>query len=365
MPIYEEKLQKDVTAIKEEVVKLGGMVGQALTDSLTALFTGDEKLANMTVLRDFPINRQCARLNKQCHNFIVRHLPSAGHLRMVTSVIQMVMELERMGDYARTISREAIHLHQPPEGNILRDLKIMAEHTQAILRQSMSAFATEDVELARSTLKDSSQVSVDLNVILNDLVTFCGQEGGREVAMRMLDLQTISYMLERVGNRAANVCEEILFILAGETVPQRIHEILFLDADNSILAPMAEVIARKGYSEQARFRSAAWQPAAECSSAMVDFMRHHGFNMQNIAPKNLQQIIPELGGVHIIIGLNSPVGQNGLEVPFHTVALEWDVGPLPGGNALGENAGRFEEIYRTLVANLAQLMELLNGEEGV
>ncbi|MEO5349737.1 MAG: phosphate signaling complex protein PhoU [Magnetococcus sp. YQC-3] len=365
MPIYEEKLQRDVTAIKEEVVKLGEMVGQALADSLTALFTGNKQLADMTVLRDFPINRQCARLNKQCHNFIVRHLPSAGHLRMVTSVIQMVMELERMGDYARTISREVIHLRHPPEGTVLHDLKNMADHTQAIQRQSMIAFATENVDLARATMKESGKVSLDLNVVLEDLISSCEKEGGREVAMRMLDLQSISYMLERVSNRAANVCEEVLFILTGETVPPRIHEVLFLDADNSILAPMAEVIARKGYAELARFRSAAFRPAAECSPAMVDFMRHHGFNMQNMLPKDLQQIIPELEDVHIIVGLNGAVRQQDLQVPFHTVVLEWDLGQLPGANALGENAERFEEIYRALLANLAQLMELLNGDEGV
>lgn len=365
MPIYEEKLQKDITTIKGEVVKLGEMVKNAVNDSVTALFNGDEKLASMTVLRDFPINRQCALLNKQCHNFIARHLPSAGHLRMITAIIQMVMELERMGDYARTISREAAHLRHPPEGIIRRDLETMASHVRTSLQKSMEAFATENIELARATMAEAADIRIDLDVAFQDLVTSCDKGGGKEVVEHILDLHTVAYMLERISNRATNVCEETLFILTGETQPARMHEIVFLDADNAILGPMAEVIAKKGYGNVAHFRSAGRTPAAAIHPGMVEFMRHHGFSMQGVSPRGVDLITPDITRVHVLIGLNGPARQQGLDIPFHTATLDWNLGELPDGGALEENSRRYEEIYRALVANLANLMELLCGEGGV
>ncbi|MBF0610286.1 MAG: phosphate signaling complex protein PhoU [Magnetococcales bacterium] len=364
MPIYEEKLQKDITAIKSEVVKLGNMVQSAVNDSVTALFSGDEKLANMTVLRDFPINRQCAAINKRCHNFIARHLPSAGHLRMITSIIQMVMELERMGDYARTISREVTHMHMAPEGIIRRDLETMANHVRTTLQKSMEAFASENIALARATMVEAAGASIDLDVAFQDLAAACQQGGGPDHVRNILDLHTVAYMLERVSNRATNVCEETVFILTGETPPTPIHNIVFLDGDDATLGPMAEVIAKKGYASMAFFRSAARTPAASLNPAMVEFMRHHGYSLQSISPKGLDLITPEIHKVNILISLNGSIRNHGLDIPFHTAVLEWDLGEAPGSDHSPNSDQRFEEIYRSLSANLANLMELLCGEEG-
>ncbi|MEO5335241.1 MAG: hypothetical protein H7839_24795, partial [Magnetococcus sp. YQC-5] len=80
MVMYEQRLQKDLTLIQAELSLIGERVEVALHNALYALFTDDEKLANLTVLGDMGINRLCLRLERLCHNFIVRHQPSAGHL---------------------------------------------------------------------------------------------------------------------------------------------------------------------------------------------------------------------------------------------------------------------------------------------
>ncbi|MBF0183899.1 MAG: phosphate signaling complex protein PhoU [Magnetococcales bacterium] len=363
MPIYEQKLQNDIAEIKKEVSKLGEMVIQALADSVSALFNGDDQLASLTVLRDFPINRQCLRLNKQCHTFIARHLPSAGHLRMVTSVIQMVMELERVGDYARTISREAIHMHHAPEGKVQHDLQKMAKHAQEILQLSMQAFASENVQLARSTHLASKQGGIDLELIFQDLIDSCDGGGGREMAIRLLDLQSIAYMLERVINRAANVCEEILFILAGEIVPTRRQEILFVDQDGTVLAPLAEAVARKGYGELAGFRSAGRTVTGTIGQPLADFMQNNGLTTHKVRPVNMEQILPDLEDVNIIISFQDVVKQSGWAIPFHTTVLEWQVGMPPSeGMEQAECMAQYEEIYRSLAGQLALLMGMLVGE---
>jgi phosphate transport system protein len=363
MPIYEQKLQNDITAIKREVAVLGGMVRQALADSVTALFNGDEQLANLTVLRDYPINRQYQKLNRQCHNFIARHLPSAGHLRLVTSVIQMIIDLERVGDYARTVSRETIHMHYIPEGVVLQNLQQLARQAQDILQNSLLAFDKDDVTLARTTLATCNQGSKNLNAIFQDLTSVYEREAGRDAAVRLLDLHSIAYMLERVGNRAANVCEEVLFILAGETVAARRHDILFLDQDGASLAPLAAVMASKGYGQMARFRSAGQQASAAFPPHLLAFLQHHGLSLQDRVPCSMATILPDIDNVDIIVSLQGAFDKASLRLPFHTTLLEWKVGEAPSATlSTLEAVDRYEEIFRILSVQLGELMTILIGE---
>ncbi|MBF0097706.1 MAG: phosphate signaling complex protein PhoU [Magnetococcales bacterium] len=360
MPVYEQKLQNDITSIRGEILTLGEMVSRALADSLQALLQGDYALAHLTVLRDFPINRHCLRLNKQCHSFIARHLPSAGHLRLVTSVMQMILELERVGDYARTIARETIHMHTIPSGILQRDLQEMGQHAQEILHKSLAAFAKEDVALARSMLHASRQVGQDLHRLYEDLTVSCLGEGGRETAIRLLDLHSIAYMLERVANRATNICEAVLFILAGESVPVRLHEIAFLDSGNGSLSTMAECLARKGYGEVARFRSAALHPGTPFHPDMRQFMEQHGFSLPGVTGNALLQLLPELHDLHVLISLNGPITPYGLTIPFHCTVLEWPIGQL----SAQQDGGAIDTMHQALVVHLAELMAILVGEEG-
>ena len=102
MPLYEERLSKDMARIRDEVASLGAAVQKAQEDAVQAALTGNKALANQTILRDHPINRRTREINRLCHAFLAIHLPSAGHLRLISSILRLVNELERIGDYAAT-----------------------------------------------------------------------------------------------------------------------------------------------------------------------------------------------------------------------------------------------------------------------
>ena len=126
MSHYEERLEQDLAGIRERISDIASRVETALEDSMKALLEGDRHIANMTVLRDNRINRISRRVDGQCHAFIAKHIPGAGHLRWISSVIRLNVVLERVGDYAVTISRESLQLSRsrgsPPPGglNVLR-----------------------------------------------------------------------------------------------------------------------------------------------------------------------------------------------------------------------------------------------------
>ena len=86
------------------------------------------------------MNRMTRRIDHLCHLFVARHLPSAGHLRFISATLRLDVELERVGDYAVSIAREAVQLSEPPTSAIARDIEMMAEQVQAVLHDAIRAF---------------------------------------------------------------------------------------------------------------------------------------------------------------------------------------------------------------------------------
>ena len=95
-----------------------------------------EAQAAQTILDDYVTNRQTRELDRLCHAFVARHLPSAGHLRYVSSVLRLGIALERIGDYATTVSRTAAQLAEIPPPVVVRDIEMMSEQARRAWRQS-------------------------------------------------------------------------------------------------------------------------------------------------------------------------------------------------------------------------------------
>jgi len=95
--LYEERLQRDLNKIRTSVAEVSEKVEHALRQAIKALLTRDRQLANETILGDLPINRAIRHIDRLCHFFVARHLPSAGHLRFVSAVLRMNIAIERLG----------------------------------------------------------------------------------------------------------------------------------------------------------------------------------------------------------------------------------------------------------------------------
>jgi len=149
MSHLEERLEHDLNEIRDQIANMGSSVEQALDGAFRALHKGDEKLAFTTILSDLPINRLMRKIDRLCHSFIAVHLPSAGHLRLISSVIRANIILERIGDYAVTIARESVQLGEVPEGHMLKELEIISAEAMSVLNESISAFNSSNAERAR------------------------------------------------------------------------------------------------------------------------------------------------------------------------------------------------------------------------
>ena len=357
MSRYELRLQNDLDDIHARFREIAARVERAVADAVRTVLTGDEDLAYRTILNDERINREVRALDRLCHKFVAVHLPSAGPLRRMSSVIRTNIQLERLGDYAVIISRESVQLSRPPEGAIARELEMTSTDARRTLHQAISAFVEENGEVARATMHLADTVEHTMDAIYEALL---GPESSEETRDRIA-LFVIFNMLKRVWDQAKNICEETVFAVYGEQKSPRVHDILFVDRDNGCASQMAEAIARKTHGEHARFRSAGRDPAAALDSRMVTFMERIGFDMSATAPRPVAGELAHLDRYYLLVSLDGPVRSYVPRVPFHTAALTWDVGSVGAETGDEDAARQLQTIYRDLAVRIDDLMQVLRG----
>jgi len=270
MSHLEERLEHDLNEIRDQIANMGSSVEQALNSAFRALHDGNEKLAFTTILSDLPINRLMRKIDRLCHSFIAVHLPSAGHLRLISSVIRANIILERIGDYAVTIAREAVQLDEVPKGRMSKELEIISAEAMSVLNESISAFNSSNAARARDAIAMARKVEHDMDGIYAELLDSAAKKHGcnRDTMIYLI----IFTQLKRVADQAKNLAEQAVFIETGETKTPKVYRILFLDEDNSCLGPMAEMIAGKIYPDIGEYTSAGVHPADSPNPTMVAFM---------------------------------------------------------------------------------------------
>jgi protein-tyrosine-phosphatase len=272
-------------------------------------------------------------------------------------VIRANIELERIGDYAVTIAREALQQTVPLSGPLSRELERVGNETQLMLNQSIKAFNELNPEMAKGTMVLEEQMENDLDIIYSELMA----NDDRDAVKNLLAMFAVFTQLKRVADQAKNLCEETVFAATGDTKAPKVYNILFVDEDNSCQSQIAEAIARKNYPGSGVYTSGGRHPAADLDPALAGFLEQHGMDPADARPKLLDLTPLELASNHLIISLQGPVKSYFDQIPFHTTPLEWDVGPAPqGGDADGSK--RLEELYRDIAVQVRDLMEILRGE---
>ncbi|MES9945125.1 MAG: phosphate signaling complex protein PhoU [Candidatus Thiodiazotropha sp.] len=351
----EERLERDLNNIHDRVAKMGAQVQEAVKNAVKALQTGDNKLAYITVLNDNPINRCMRDIDSICHRFFAVHIPSGGHLRLLSSVIRANIELERIGDYAVTIAREAAQLSQPPSGGLGRELDRIASETMNMLQLAIEAFTQLNADSAKSTMQMASEMEHNLDVVYTEMM----ENDDRAKVEEVLAIFVIFTQLKRVSDQAKNLCEDTVFAVTGEQKQPKTFNILFVDEDNSSLSQLAEAIARINHPTIGNYTSAGRIKAQELNSNLVKFMQEKGIDYSDAEPTSIEQLTPkEISEQHVIVSLQGEISSYLSRVPFHTSVVEWGLGEAPEDEDIHE----YDSIYRQLAILIKDLMELLRGE---
>lgn len=206
--------ESEIQQLKDNVLILGSMVEKALLDSVDALRKRDIKAAERLFQEDKAINKKRFEIESHLMVLIATQQPMAHDLRLLASTMEIISELERMGDYAKGISNINIRMGDTPLLKPLIDVPRMATKGVDMLHRALSAFVNEDVETAKALPVEDDEVDALYNQIYRELMTFIIADP--KTIERANWLLWVAHNLERFADRVTNICERTIFIATGE-----------------------------------------------------------------------------------------------------------------------------------------------------
>ena len=214
-----DKFHRDIEGLKEQLMKMAALAEAALDRSITALMTRDADLAREVIKGDTVINELEEELDNACVRVIALYQPVAVDLRQVMAVDHLIVELERLGDLAVNVAEEALNLEELPATELHRDLARMTKMVQHMLRDSLRSFLSQDAVLAREVCKQDDEVDYLDRALIRELLEYMGRS--REALALGLAQITVVRNLERVGDHATNIAEQVVYMVEGESIRHR------------------------------------------------------------------------------------------------------------------------------------------------
>jgi phosphate transport system protein len=212
-----QQFENELEDIRSRVLAMGGLVEQQVTNALEALMTADTELAREVMALDDDVNDLEMSIDEECIEIIALRQPTAGDLRLVTSILKTITDLERIGDESVSIARMALNLSEKdrPKKNY-RELQTMGHHVRGMLRDALDAFARFDVDQAMTVAREDKDVDAEYETIVRQLITYM-MEDPRAVT-RVIDMMWSARSLERIGDHAHSICEHIIYFVEGKDV---------------------------------------------------------------------------------------------------------------------------------------------------
>jgi phosphate transport system protein len=210
---------EDLRELRDHILRLGSMVDTAIGQAMTALKERDLSLAQEVIAGDEGINDLRFKIEESCVGLIARHQPAAHDLRFIVATMNIVLDLERMGDHATGIATIVVRMGEQPPIKPLIDLPHMAQIAREMLRDSLGAFITENAEEAMAITKRDNEVDDLYKQVFRELVTFMIEDP--RTVTRAMYLLFCAHNVERIADRVTNICERVAFVATGrlEEIP--------------------------------------------------------------------------------------------------------------------------------------------------
>ncbi|KIC25201.1 MULTISPECIES: phosphate signaling complex protein PhoU [unclassified Leisingera] len=206
---------RDLEAIQARIMKMGGLVEDAIREAARALETRDEELALTVRQGDKAIDGLEELINEETARLIALRAPAASDLRLVLSVMKIAVNLERIGDYAKNMAKRTGVLAQGPnisEGTSA--LRRMAREVERMLKDALDSYIQRDVELARDVIERDRDVDQMYNALFREFLTHM-MEDPRNISACM-HLHFIAKNTERMGDHVTAIAEQVIYLVTGE-----------------------------------------------------------------------------------------------------------------------------------------------------
>jgi len=201
---------------------MGGLVESMIQYSIKTLVERKEEYAKEVVKQENEVNKLQVEIDEMCLKLIALQQPTAGDLRFITSAMKINSDLERIGDQAINIMENSLDLLKQPPLKPLIDLPKMADIVKSMVKESLDSFVKKDVELAQKVVGTDDQVDDYKDQIFRELLTYMVQDPKN--ITRAMDLILVSRNLERMGDHATNIAEDVIFMTLGKDIRHHLQD---------------------------------------------------------------------------------------------------------------------------------------------
>lgn len=216
MTMYSPRLTFDrhLQRLTDEVLVLGSMVEQAVLSAVDALSRQDLTLARSIYQQDEAINQRRYAIENECIILLATQQPMGRDVRYIAGILEIITELERIGDYAKGICKITVLMNDTGEAAAIKNLQEMADIGLGMLRRSLAAFTSNDVEAARAIPQEDDAVDRLYNQLHERSIEMMLSDRAHVAVANYL--MWAAHNLERMADRVSNICERVVYVNTGE-----------------------------------------------------------------------------------------------------------------------------------------------------
>ncbi len=208
--------QDELEQLKARLLEMGGLAEDRVRSAVAGLVERDPAVLAAVLSGDAAINQFHIEIDNRCFTLLALHQPMAVDLRAIVSAVKINTDLERVGDLAVNVAEAASRYMRHPPVKVLIDIPRMAGIAQAMLRDALDAYVRRDPVLARAVLNADDELDALKTQLFRELLTYMLQDP--TTIEPALDLILISRHLERIGDHATNVAEDVIFMVLAKDV---------------------------------------------------------------------------------------------------------------------------------------------------
>ena len=213
-----KQFEADLDTTRTRVLQMGGLVEAQILAAIQAYVSGDATLIAQVIDNDKRVNGYEVAIDGACNHIVVKRQPAASDLRLIMAISKIVTDLERIGDEAEKIARMSKRIHEQGAHHAQRfpAIRHAAQIAVKNLRQALDAFARLDAASAAEVLKEDSAIDDEFRSVLRQLITYM-MEDPRTISAS-LDTVWVAKAIERIGDHAKNIAEQVIYIVKGTDV---------------------------------------------------------------------------------------------------------------------------------------------------
>lgn len=207
------RFDMELDNLNSDMIAMGALCENAISEAMKSLFTADKTAAQRTIQEDREIDQKEKDIEALCLRLLLQQQPVARDLRVISSALKMITDMERIGDQAADIAELIRHMHLTPVSRQNKHLSKMADAAKKMVTESIDAFVKKDAALATKVLADDDLVDSLFLKLRHDIIEMIAADPG--CGEEAVDVLMIAKYLERIGDHATNIAEWVLFSITG------------------------------------------------------------------------------------------------------------------------------------------------------